>query len=134
MNLGLDGKVALVSGASKGLGRGIAAALAARRARVAISSRSRERIEAAAAEIGAAPFVHDSADLDAVPGLLEAVEAELGPIEVLVANTGGPPPGPTRWASTATSGSPRTATSCLRRWRSSSASCRACASAASAGS
>jgi 3-oxoacyl-[acyl-carrier protein] reductase len=94
MKLGLDGKVALVSGASKGLGRGIAAALAAEGARVAISSRSRDRIEAAAAEIGARGFVHDSADLDAVPSLVESVEAELGPIDVVVANTGGPPPGP----------------------------------------
>ena len=47
MNLGLDGKVALVTGASAGIGRGIAAALAAEGAVVAISSRSRERIEAA---------------------------------------------------------------------------------------
>jgi 3-oxoacyl-[acyl-carrier protein] reductase len=94
MDLGLDGRVALVTGASKGLGRGIAAALAADGARVAISSRSRERIDAAAAEIGATGFVHDSADLAAVPGLVEAVEGELGPVDILVANTGGPPPGP----------------------------------------
>jgi 3-oxoacyl-[acyl-carrier protein] reductase len=94
MELGLKGRVALVTGASKGLGRGVAQALIDEGARVAISSRSRERIEAAAAEIGARPFVHDSADLDAAPGLVEAVQAELGPIEILVANTGGPPLGP----------------------------------------
>ena len=93
MDLGLEGRVALVTGASKGLGRAIAAALVAEGARVAISSRSRERIEATAAEIGAAGLVHDSSDLDAVPALVEAVERELGPIDVLVANTGGPPPG-----------------------------------------
>src|SRR3954471_23789172 len=91
MELGLDGRVALVTGASKGLGRGIAAALAAEGAKVAIASRSRERIEAAAKEIGARGFVHDSADLDGVPALVQAIEAELGPIDVLVANTGGPP-------------------------------------------
>jgi 3-oxoacyl-[acyl-carrier protein] reductase len=94
MDLGLEGKVALVTGASKGLGRAIAAALASEGARVAISSRSRERIEATAREIGARGFVHDSSDLDAAPALVESVEAELGPIDVLVANTGGPPPGP----------------------------------------
>jgi 3-oxoacyl-[acyl-carrier protein] reductase len=94
MDLGLDGRVALVTGASKGMGRAIAAELAAEGARVAVSSRSRERIEAAAESIGAAPFVHDSADLDAVPVLFESVERELGPVEILIANTGGPPGGP----------------------------------------
>ncbi|HEX8054408.1 MAG TPA: SDR family oxidoreductase [Thermoleophilaceae bacterium] len=94
MDLGIDGRVALVTGASKGIGRGIAAALAAEGVRVAVSSRSRERIDAAAAEIGATGFVHDSSDLDAVPRLVDAVEAELGPVDILVANTGGPPGGP----------------------------------------
>jgi 3-oxoacyl-[acyl-carrier protein] reductase len=93
MDLGLNGRVALVTGASKGLGRATAAALVAEGARVAVSSRSRERIDAAAREIGATGFVHDSADLDGVAGLVGAVEAELGPIDVLVASTGGPPPG-----------------------------------------
>jgi 3-oxoacyl-[acyl-carrier protein] reductase len=93
MDLGIDGRVALVTGASKGIGRAIAAELAAEGARVAVSSRSRERIEAAAAAIGAAPFVHDTHDLEAVPALLESVEAELGPIDILVSNSGGPPPG-----------------------------------------
>lgn len=93
MDLGIAGRTALVTGASKGMGRAIAAALAAEGARVAISSRSRERIEAAAAEIGATPFVHDSADLDGAPAFLDAVAEQLGPIEILVTNTGGPPPG-----------------------------------------
>jgi 3-oxoacyl-[acyl-carrier protein] reductase len=94
MDLGLEGKVALVTGASKGLGRAIAAELAAEGARVALSSRSRERTEATAAEIGAVAYVHDGSDLDAVPGLVADVEAQLGPIDVLVCNTGGPPGGP----------------------------------------
>lgn len=93
MDLGISGRVALVCGASKGIGRAIAAELAAEGARVAVSSRSRERIDAAAAEIGAAGFVWDTGDLDAAGGLLEAVESELGPVEILVCNTGGPPAG-----------------------------------------
>jgi 3-oxoacyl-[acyl-carrier protein] reductase len=94
MDLGIDGRVALVTGASQGIGRAIAAALAGEGARVAISSRSREKIDATAAEIGATGFVLDSADLDAVPGVLEAVEQALGPVDILVCNTGGPPSGP----------------------------------------
>jgi 3-oxoacyl-[acyl-carrier protein] reductase len=94
MDLGIDGRVALVTGASQGIGRAIAAELAREGARVAISSRSREKIDATAAEIGATGFVHDSADLDAVPGLLAEVEQALGPVDILVCNTGGPPGSP----------------------------------------
>lgn len=93
MDLGLRGRVALVTGASSGIGRAIAAELVAEGARVAIASRSPERIEAAGAAIGARGFVHDSADLEAAAGLVDRVEAELGLVEVLVCNTGGPPPG-----------------------------------------
>jgi 3-oxoacyl-[acyl-carrier protein] reductase len=91
MDLGLRDRVALVTGASKGLGHGIATALAAEGARVAVTSRSRERIEAAARAIGAAPYVFDAADLDAVGDLIAAIEGDLGPVDVFVANTGGPP-------------------------------------------
>jgi 3-oxoacyl-[acyl-carrier protein] reductase len=80
-----------VTGASKGLGRGIAAELAAEGAKVAISSRSRERIDEAAAAIGALGFVYHAADHDAADELIGAVESELGPIDVLIVNTGGPP-------------------------------------------
>jgi 3-oxoacyl-[acyl-carrier protein] reductase len=93
MDLGLQDRVALVTGASKGIGRGIAEVLVAEGARVAIASRSRERIEATAREIGARPYVFDAEDLDAIPGLIDAVEADLGPIDIYVANTGGPPAG-----------------------------------------
>jgi 3-oxoacyl-[acyl-carrier protein] reductase len=93
VDLGLSGKVALVTGASQGIGLGIAQELAAEGARVAISSRTKERVEAAAAEIGARPYVHDMLDLDAAPGLVQGIESELGPLDILVTNTGGPPGG-----------------------------------------
>ena len=94
MDLGIDGRVALVTGASQGIGKAIAAELAREGARVAISSRSREKIDAAAADIGGTGFVLDSADLDAVPAFVEQVEDELGPVDILVCNTGGPPGNP----------------------------------------
>lgn len=93
MDLGLGGRVALVTGASAGIGRAIAAELVAEGAKVAISSRSQERVDATAREIGARGFAHDSSDLDAAPALLTRLEQALGPVEVLVTNTGGPPPG-----------------------------------------
>jgi 3-oxoacyl-[acyl-carrier protein] reductase len=93
MDLGIDGKIALVTGASQGIGRAIAAQLANEGAKVAISSRSREKIDATAAEIGATGFVLDSADLDAIPGVLADVDQALGPVDILICNTGGPPPG-----------------------------------------
>jgi 3-oxoacyl-[acyl-carrier protein] reductase len=103
MDLGLSGRVALVMGASRGIGRGIAAALAREGARVAIASPTRERIEVAAEEIAAEvgdgggadpeviPFVADTTDLDRLAALPGEVEAALGPVEILVCNTGGPP-------------------------------------------
>jgi 3-oxoacyl-[acyl-carrier protein] reductase len=94
MDLGLAGRVALVTGASTGIALGIARELAAEGAEVAISSRSRERIDAAARSIGARGFVHDSSDLDGVPALVDGVEEALGPVDVLVLSTGGPPAGP----------------------------------------
>jgi 3-oxoacyl-[acyl-carrier protein] reductase len=94
MELGIQGKVALVTGASKGLGLGVAQALASEGATVAISSRSQEHIDAAAASIGARGFVHDTADGDAAVELVQAVSAELGPVDILVTNSGGPPASP----------------------------------------
>jgi 3-oxoacyl-[acyl-carrier protein] reductase len=82
-------------GASRGLGRAIAAALAREGARVAIVSRSEEKLEEAAAEIGdaAAPFAADASALDRLAALPGEVAESLGPVEILVTNTGGPPLG-----------------------------------------
>jgi 3-oxoacyl-[acyl-carrier protein] reductase len=93
MDLGIQGRVALVMGASQGLGRGIADALAREGANVAIVSRSLERLEGAAAEIGSAatPFVADASDPERLAALPGEVAAALGPVDILVANTGGPP-------------------------------------------
>jgi 3-oxoacyl-[acyl-carrier protein] reductase len=104
VELGLDGRVALVMGSSSGIGLGIASALAREGARVAVVSRSRERAEEAAASVAGvnkgistggatAPFVADTDDLDRLAELPGEVEAALGPIEILVTNTGGPPLG-----------------------------------------
>jgi len=93
MDLGISGKVALVCGASKGIGRAIAEGLVAEGVKVAVSSRSEERISATASEIGASPFVWDSSDVDRAPALLGEVEEALGPVDILVCNTGGPPLG-----------------------------------------
>ena len=93
MDLGLQGRTALVMGASRGIGRAIAAALAREGCRVAIASRSRERLDEAAATIDPPParFVADASDLERLAALPGEVEEALGPIDVLVANTGGPP-------------------------------------------
>lgn len=93
MNLDLEDRVALVMGASRGIGQAIAAALAREGARLAIASRSKEKLDEAAATIGegATPFVADASDLDRLAALPREVEAALGPVEILVVNTGGPP-------------------------------------------
>jgi 3-oxoacyl-[acyl-carrier protein] reductase len=92
----LTGKVALVTAASKGLGRATAAQLAAEGARVMISSRGEEKLARTAAEIaestGAqvehhAADVSDAGDLDR---LIRETEQKLGGIDVLVNNAGGP--------------------------------------------
>jgi 3-oxoacyl-[acyl-carrier protein] reductase len=99
VDLGLGGKVAWVLGGSSGLGRASAEALAAEGARVAISARGAGPLEEVASAVRAeggeciaVPL--DVSDGDAIEAAAGRVGGELGPIDVLVANGGGPPPGP----------------------------------------
>jgi 3-oxoacyl-[acyl-carrier protein] reductase len=99
LDLGIANRVALVMGASKGIGRAAAQSLAREGARVAAVSRSPDRIEQTAAELisdtGAEvrPFTADTDAPETLPGLVQSVREALGPVEILVVNTGGPPPG-----------------------------------------
>jgi 3-oxoacyl-[acyl-carrier protein] reductase len=95
MDLGIQGRVALVGGASQGIGRAVAEVLVAEGARVVITSRDAGRTAQTATDIGAlAGLAWDSADLDAAPGLIATITEEVGPIDILVTNTGGPPANP----------------------------------------
>jgi 3-oxoacyl-[acyl-carrier protein] reductase len=95
VDLGIEDRTALVMGASRGIGKGIAGALAREGARVAISSRSEESLRAAAGEIDGEvqAFPADTGDLDRLRRLPGEVAEGLGPVDILVANTGGPPAG-----------------------------------------
>lgn len=100
MDLGLDGRVALVTGASSGLGLAIATELAAEGAHVAIAARdpgrlapAREQVDACGAGRVLAQTV-DVRDASAVDAWMEEVARELGAVHVVVANGGGPPTGP----------------------------------------
>jgi 3-oxoacyl-[acyl-carrier protein] reductase len=95
MNLGLDGKVAMVAGASRGLGYAVAEALAREGARVSIASRDEQAINAAAARIGgdvlAVPVEVRSAD--AIRRWAAETEQRFGGVDLLFTNSGGPPAG-----------------------------------------
>jgi 3-oxoacyl-[acyl-carrier protein] reductase len=95
MDLGIEGRTALVMGASRGIGRGIAGALAREGARVAISSRSEESLRETASQLEGEleVFPADTGDLDRLRELPGEVAEALGPVDILVTNTGGPPPG-----------------------------------------
>ncbi|MFT3817917.1 MAG: SDR family oxidoreductase [Rubrivivax sp.] len=93
MDMGLQGRVVLITGGSKGIGLACAQAFAAEGARVAIASRDAAHLAAAAARLHAAGhgvFTHaaDLRDAAQAEGLADAAEAALGPIDVLVTSAG----------------------------------------------
>jgi 3-oxoacyl-[acyl-carrier protein] reductase len=101
MDLGLTGKVAMVGGASRGLGLAVARALVAEGAQVSIASRDAIRIDAAAttlrdttpgAQVLAVPA--DLRTADDIATWHEATMERFGGVDLLFVNTGGPPPGP----------------------------------------
>ncbi len=95
MDLGIAGRTALVTGASTGLGLASARALAAEGVRVALVSRSDEKLAAAAAAVEGDPVTvtADLTDNASIDAMLGEVGASLGHVDILVANAGGPPPG-----------------------------------------
>jgi short-subunit dehydrogenase len=88
----LSGRKALLTGATGGLGRAIAKAMAERGARLFLSARDRETLETLAAELPGDGHAVAVADL-AEPGAAERLAEEAGPVEVLVANAGLPAAG-----------------------------------------
>jgi 3-oxoacyl-[acyl-carrier protein] reductase len=99
MDLGLEGKGALVGGASRGLGRAVAEGLAREGCRVAIGARGREALEAAAREISGAtgvevlPVVCDMSRHDDIKRFVAQTAERFGRLDIIVNNAGGPPLG-----------------------------------------
>ncbi|MGE0627181.1 MAG: SDR family oxidoreductase [Hyphomicrobiaceae bacterium] len=97
MDLGIKGKTALVLGASGGLGKAVAVALAREGANVAVAARSTDKLKDVAGSLAgsgskAMPVTWDLSDLGAIDARIGAIEAQLGAIDILINNTGGPPP------------------------------------------
>src|SRR5439155_4011880 len=84
----LDGQVALVTGGGRGIGANIARELAAAGARVAVWARSVEEVQAVAREIGGLGIVADVSQRGDVERMVQEVESQLGPIDLLCANAG----------------------------------------------
>lgn len=99
MDLGLSGKTAVVLASSQGLGLGIATSLCTEGAEVLLCGRTAGKLEAAAATLseagaGKASFtVVDLTDSDAAASVYKAAQDKMGRVDILVNNTGGPPPG-----------------------------------------
>jgi len=94
MDLGLNGKVAMITGASRGLGRAMAQALAAEGVRLSICARGGQALEQAAAELkaGGAQVIASPADVNSGPAMQEWVARtvkEFGGVDLLVNNAGG---------------------------------------------
>ena len=99
MDLGIQGRTALVLAAGGGLGAATALALAREGVQTALGDLDEKAVTASAAAVEAAgaralPMVWDLADLAAIGAHVDAVEKQLGPVDILVNITGGPPPTP----------------------------------------
>lgn len=99
MDLGIQGKVALVLASSRGLGQAMAVSLAREGVMVAVTGRNAEGLQESVKLIEAAggkalALNWDLADLSVIDGLIAKVEKDLGPIDILINNTGGPLPTP----------------------------------------
>jgi 3-oxoacyl-[acyl-carrier protein] reductase len=97
MDLGLDGRVYIVTGGTRGLGRATAEALVADGAKVVVSSRDAEHVVATVEALGAsrcAGIVADNADRDAPAKLVGAAFERFGRLDGALISVGGPPPGP----------------------------------------
>ena len=97
MDLGIQGKVALVLASSKGLGQAIAVSLAKEGARVVLTGRTVEALERTAKQIieaggRATVLPWDLHQLNEIDLKISQIEKEVGPVDILINNTGGPPP------------------------------------------
>ncbi len=93
MDLGLSGKRGLVGGGSSGIGAGIAGVLAAEGARLVLAGRTAETLESRATELGAGSVVADLSTPDGPAAAVADAVAQLGGLDLLVVNSGGPPAG-----------------------------------------
>src|SRR5438046_5311278 len=93
MDLGLNGRTAIVCGASSGLGLASAEALAQEGANVPMFSRRRELLEQEADRVGALAVCGDVTSADDLARLVEHTVGSFGGVDVVVWNGGGPPPG-----------------------------------------
>ena len=84
----LDGRRVLITGASRGIGAALASSFAAAGARVALVARSEAPIAELAERLGGASYPADLADREQVRDLVARIEADGGPIDVLVNNAG----------------------------------------------
>ncbi|CAN5733016.1 SDR family oxidoreductase [soil metagenome] len=98
MDLKIEGRIALVTGGSKGIGLAVAEGLAREGVRLVVSARGAEALEAAAEDLRrhggeVHAVVADVSTARGVRSLLDAARERVGPPDVLVSNAGGPPPG-----------------------------------------